>query len=353
MRLDALGWNPFFADHFQQFDAEGLLPGRVCAEHQHIYRVYTDRGELTATVAGRLRHHATGRQDFPAIGDWVAVRPFATEGKAVVEAILPRRSRFSRKVAGATTEEQVVAANVDTVFLVVGLDDDFNPRRLERYLLLAWDSAARPVILLTKADLHDDVSGMMSEASRVAPGVPVHAVSARTGRGLESLDPYLQRGETIALLGSSGVGKSTLINSLLGVERLRTREVRAQDGRGRHTTSHRELVVLPSGALVIDTPGMRELRLWDVSPAAQAAFADIEALAADCFFDDCRHESEPRCGVKAAVESGTLAASRLESYRKLQRELVILAERQDKLAAQDTKKRLRGVHRAQRKHKPR
>jgi len=281
------------------------------------------------------------------------LRLLPQEHRATIQAILPRRTRFSRKVAGGNTQEQVVAANIDTVFLAQGLDGDFNLRRLERYLLLAWDSGARPVIILNKADLCEDVEARVREVEGVAAGTPVHVMSAKLGEGLDEVQPYLAPGETVALLGSSGVGKSTLINRLLGVERLRTAEVRASDSRGRHTTTWRELILLPNGALVIDTPGLRELQLWDGGASARSVFPDIEALAADCHFRDCEHEQEPRCAVRLAAQEGHLAPERLESYRKLRREANYLASRQDQAAQLETKRKWRAIHRAARKHKQR
>jgi ribosome biogenesis GTPase len=351
--LEAYGWTPFFAEHFAFYAAQGLVPGRVSRDHQRIYRVYTEQGEAMATVAGRLRHHASSAREYPVVGDWVSLRPLVRERRTVIQAILPRISTFSRKVAGSLTGEQVVAANVDTIFLTQGLDDDFNLRRIERYLLLAWESGASPVIILNKADLCDDVPGMVRQVEAIAPGVPVHATSARRQEGFEPLTTYLVKGRTVALLGSSGVGKSTLINRLLGRDLLRTGEVRPEHSRGRHTTTHRELVLLPSGALVIDTPGLRELQLWEVAGGIDSAFADIDQLAALCHFRDCRHEGEPRCAVRQAVADGVLSAERLENYVKLRLESRYLAERQDQLAQIAKKHRWRTIHRTLRNFKPR
>jgi ribosome biogenesis GTPase len=237
---------------------------------------------------------------------------------------------------------------VDTVFLVSGLDDDFNPRRIERYLVTTWEGGATPVVVLNKADLHGDLTPFLDEVRRIAPEVAVHAVSCRTDRGLDALTAYLEPGRTIALLGSSGVGKSTIINRVLGVERQATREVRARDSRGRHTTSHRELIVLPSGGLLIDTPGMRELQLWETTTALDDTFADVQELSAGCHFRDCRHDTEPRCAVRGAVAEGRLAAGRLESYLRLQRELDALETRRNELLAAEQKRKDRALHKAMR-----
>jgi ribosome biogenesis GTPase / thiamine phosphate phosphatase len=352
MDLGSLGWDTHFETHFAPYAAQGLAAGRVTLEHQHIYRVHTGEREPLAHVSGRFRHRAAGRHEYPAVGDWVAVR--LREGhRALIQAVLPRKSRFSRKVAGSTTEEQVVAANVDTLFLMSGLDDDFNPRRIERYLVAAWEGGARPVVILNKADLVARVDPAIEEVRRVAPAVPVHAISCSTLEGLDALAPYTRPGQTIALLGSSGVGKSTLINRLVGSEVQRTREVRASDSRGRHTTTHRELVALPTGALLIDTPGMRELQLWDTTTSIGGTFEDIERLAPGCFFRNCRHDTEPRCAVRDAVERGELAAERLESYQRLHREQEALAVRQDERLQADQKRRTRIVQRSLRLYKPR
>jgi ribosome biogenesis GTPase len=350
--LDTLGWNAFFADRFAALGNPALVPGRIGVEHQHVYRVLTADADLLARVAGRLRHRAESRLDYPAVGDWVACRIAANDGTRI-EHVLPRKSRFARKVAGDRTALQVVAANVDTVFLTMGLDNDYSPRRLERYLALARESGASPAVVLTKADLSDDVPGRVAEIESVARGVPVHAVSAPRREGFEALRAYLMPGRTVALLGSSGVGKSTIINVLVGSDVQRTRDVRESDQRGRHTTTNRELIVLPDGGLVIDTPGMRELQLWDAAGGVEETFDDIRTLAPDCYFPDCTHGPEPRCAVRRAVEEGRLLPERLESYRKLQDELRSLAERQELLARQEKKRQDKIIHRAARKHQPR
>ena len=333
MTLTELGWNGEFAAAYETWRAKAHVhPGRVAIEFNQIFRVYVEDGELDAVTAGRLKHRARGRAELPAVGDWVAVRKRPEEDRGVIMGVLPRRSAFSRRAAGEVTGEQVVAANVDIVFVVMGLDRDYNVRRLERYLVMARESGAAPVILLTKPDLCSDLSAHLREVTSLAGDVIVHVVNAKRGEGLEQLRGDLGPGKTAALLGSSGVGKSTIINRLVGADVQRTREVRASDSRGRHTTTHRELVVLPAGGLIIDTPGMRELQLWDASESVRETFDDIEALAPDCHFADCRHRDEPRCAVKAAVAEGQVSADRLENYIKVQAELAELARQQEERA---------------------
>jgi len=277
-------------------------------------------------------------EELPAVGDWVAVRPVEGERKAVIEAVLPRRTAFSRKVAFQRTVEQVVAANVDTVFVVTAFGFDLSPRRLERYLAAAWDSGSSPVIVVNKVDTADDPSGELALIEPVAMGVPVHAVSAVSGDGLDELDAYLRVGSTVVLLGSSGVGKSTLVNRIAGSHILETADT-SEGGRGRHTTSHRELVPLPSGALLLDTPGMRELQLWAGEEVLDTTFSEIAEIAAECKFSDCSHTSEPGCAIRRALDDGTLAEERWTSYTKLQREIRALEIRKDaRLRSEQRKK---------------
>jgi ribosome biogenesis GTPase len=332
LNLQDLGWDDGFAAALQPHD--NCIAGRVSAQHRGEYDVLTEAGELRAHIAGRLRHDASSGADLPAVGDWVALRD------AVIQAVLPRRSAFARKVNLAAAEAQVLAANVDTVFVVTGLDDDFSPHRIERYLTLAWESGAMPALVLTKADLCDDPLALLLQAEQVALGAPAHVVSNVTGEGLDELAPYLGPAKTVALLGSSGVGKSSLANRLLGHEAQATKAL-AEDGTGRHTTVARQLIRLPGGALLVDTPGLREVQLWGADDGIDQAFADVDELAAGCRFNDCAHEQEPGCAVQAAIGEGSLPRERLESYRALQRELQRLAAKQDaRLRSEEKKKRV-------------
>lgn len=296
-----------------------LVAGRVVSESKGELRVWCEGRELAVTLSGRMQGRASGREALPAVGDWVALE-VTGDGRGVARALLPRRSAFVRRAAGHGGGAQVVAANVDVVLLVTGLDADFNVRRIERYLAAAWESGAAPVVVLTKADVCDDAAARAAEATAAAGRAPVVVVSALTGDGVEAVRAHLRPGETVAVTGSSGAGKSTLANALAGAEVQRTGAVRAHDHRGRHTTTRRELLVLPGGALLIDTPGMRELQLWDVGEGLDAAFEDVAELAARCRFGDCAHGREPGCAVREALASGALDRARYESWAKLRGE---------------------------------
>nr|WP_231633301.1 ribosome small subunit-dependent GTPase A [Numidum massiliense] len=346
--LATLGWNDFFAAQCADVDEQSYAVGRITLEHKRMYRIFSVYGELLGEVAGKFRFEAeaAGREHFPAVGDWVvfSVRP---EGRATIHRVLQRKSQFMRKVAGTTHEAQIVAANVDTVFLVNALNRDFNLRRLERYLVLAWESSAEPVIVLSKADLCADSEAKVAEVAAIASGVPIHVVSAHTNEGMAALTSHLGRGRTVALLGSSGAGKSTLVNAFAGEEVQQVNDVREGDDRGRHTTTYRELIVLPQGGLIVDTPGMRELTLWEADDGFSDAFADIEQLAEYCFFRDCRHEREPNCAVRQAITDGTLAAARYHNYVKLQREQMYLARREAQKAKLRGRKAVKKTRRNQ------
>jgi ribosome biogenesis GTPase / thiamine phosphate phosphatase len=327
--LHDLGWDDGWESQLEELDDEQLIAGRVAAQHRGAYVLWTELGELHAQLAGRLRHDL-------AVGDWVAARAHPS-GTTTIQAVLPRRTSFARKENLGGSVSQVLAANIDTVFVLTGLGEDLSARRVERYLTMAWESGAHPVVILTKADLGDVVDALR-ELHAVAVGVDVHAISNVTGEGVDELRAYVGPGTTAVLLGSSGVGKSSLLNRLAGREIMATRNV-AADGTGRHTTTHRELIRLPDGALVIDTPGLRELQLWTADDGFGSAFEDVEALAAECRFTDCAHTHEPGCAVLAAVDDGTLALDRLRSWRKLQRELESIAARSDRRLSAARKRR--------------
>jgi ribosome biogenesis GTPase len=345
--LANLGFGPALAAAFAPYSDSGLELGRVTAEHRGALVLRSEHEEIWADVPGRLRHRAASGADLPAVGDWVAFGRHPQAERATVESVLPRRTAFVRKAAGFESVEQVVAANVDIVFVVTSLVDDLNPRRLERYLALAWESGAEPVVVLTKSDLCGNVEAAVAQLGGVTFGVPAHVVSAVTGDGMDELTVHIAGGRTATLVGSSGVGKSTLVNRLCGSERLATGALRS-DGRGRHTTTHRELVVLDAGGCLIDTPGMRELTLWDAEEGLEQAFEDVEELAGGCRFTDCAHRTEPGCAVQAAIAAGTLDAGRLESFRHLQRELRYLEIRHDARARSDARKRWRALSKEQR-----
>lgn len=335
MSLEKFGWNLDFQGEFVRLAGPGAEPARITLADRDLFVVWTAAGEREAAACGRLRFE---EGDWPVVGDWVAL-----ESGARVASVLPRRTSFSRKVPGRVTREQVIAANIDVLLVVAGLDREFNPRRLERYLLLAQASGARPVIVLNKADLRADAAEAVAEAAGL--GAPIVLISALDGSGVSALEAHIGSGETAALTGSSGVGKSTLLNRLLGFDRQLTQEVRAGDSRGRHTTVRRELFLAPNGWLIIDTPGFRELQLWADADSVDLAFADIANLARQCRFRDCRHQGEPGCAV---ADSGVDPA-RLASYAKLQREAAHLERKQDQRAAQEEKRKIKRIHRAMRR----
>ncbi len=339
--IESLGWNDRLSSLYEPHAADGTVPGRVSVQHRGAYDVLTELGELRCEVARRLVHEAANTADLPVVGDWVVIAP-GSEESGTITAVLPRATKFSRKTAWQAAEEQVLAANIDVALLVASMNEDLNLRRLERYLILAWESGARPVVILTKADLHPAPEAAVAEVETIAGGVPVHAISSVTGTGLDDVTALLEPGLTAVLLGSSGVGKSTLVNTLAGEELLATQEIR-DDGKGRHTTTRRELIQLPTGALIIDTPGIRELQLWVADEGMDEAFEDVTELFADCKFSDCAHDTEPGCAVRAALADGTLAADRWDSYLKLQAELEHLERKLDKRAASEARKRWKAM----------
>jgi ribosome biogenesis GTPase / thiamine phosphate phosphatase len=343
--LEDLGWNAFFQDNYQVLKIPDSVPARVVSQSKGAFQVYCKYGEFSATVSGKMRYQAGEEYKDPAVGDWVIIKPLVDERKGIISAILPRKSKFSRKSAGDRSAEQIISANIDTVFIVNGLDGgrNFNLRRIERYLTLAWSSGAVPVIVLNKIDLCPDVNSRIRSVESIAPGVSVHPVSAREKTGLDALKSYLVKGSTAAFLGSSGVGKSALINALLGENRQETGEIRADDHEGRHTTTRRELILLPEGGMVIDTPGMREIQLWAGEEDLQGAFQDIESLAEGCRFSNCTHNAEPGCAVRSAIENGQFDPARMESYRKLQNELKYMAAKEEGSTRQFEKQRFKKI----------
>ncbi|MBK6403562.1 MAG: ribosome small subunit-dependent GTPase A [Holophagales bacterium] len=320
MPLTRFGWDPDFEALFENHAREGLVPGRVLTATREIYRLATPHGELAGELSGRLRFASDTPADLPAVGDWVAARAYPGDDLAVVDAVLPRRTALVRRAAGRRDEAQLLAANVDLLLVAAPLGGDLRARRIERFLALAREAGVPPAVVLTKADLVADPEATLAAAREIAGGAPVVAVSAVTGHGLENLSALLVPRATAALLGPSGAGKSTLVNALLGEERQATREIRDADRRGRHATTHRELFALPSGALLVDTPGLRELALWDAADGIAATFDEVSALAPSCRFRDCRHEAEPGCAVREAAGAGGLDAGRIAAWEKLRRE---------------------------------
>ncbi len=354
VKLKKLGFRSFFEQQLKELSEDKLknkVPGRVLLEHKHSYRVATEQGEWLATISGSYAFQSFSRTDYPAVGDFVLVEKMPGEDRAIIHHLFERSSKFVRKMAGFEIDEQIVAANVDVVLLVMSLNADFNVRRLERYLVAAWDSGATPVIVLTKADLCDQVNDYVQQVEAIAFGVEIMVVSAMTGEGLDAIRALLTEGRTAALLGSSGAGKSTLTNALLLEEKMHVSEIREDDARGRHTTTHRELVVLPTGACLIDTPGMRELQLMDQADSLNVSFSDINEFATNCQFRDCTHKKEPNCGVLSAIEDGALDEARLNSYFKLQKEIAYMEKKTNATAQLAEKRKSKQISKSIKKYK--
>lgn len=330
INIKKYGFSEVFLNEISQ-DSQ-LKPARVLSQEKSFYRIITDNGEKLAEISGKFRFHAATSSEYPAVGDFVLVNWNESGNSAIIESLLPRKSAFIRKAAGEPQQEQVIAANIDIVFLCMACNNDFNLRRLERYISIAWDSGAMPVVVLTKSDLCDGLENKLSEVSSVAFGVDVLVTTATEENGYKELLPFISEGKTIAFIGSSGVGKSTLINRLLGKEHLKTNGLR-NDDKGRHTTTRRELLLLPSGGMVIDTPGMRELGMWDNDAGIERTFKDIEEIASQCKFRNCTHINEPGCAIQEALETGDLQIDRWQSYQKLKAENNYLEDKESFMIA--------------------
>lgn len=353
-KLHDYGWNLLHEENFTSIIKERkspqYVPGRITLEHKRMYRVTTELGEWLSVCSGSMEYEATERRDFPAVGDWVVVEKMPGEERGIIHAILPRTSVFSRKVAGSTIEEQLIAVNVDIALLVMSMNKDFNARRLERYLVAAYDSGAVPIVVLTKKDISEDPLYYIEEARNIALGADVYEVSNVTGEGIHQLRELLQDGKTAALLGSSGVGKSSLTNALLDEQRMDVQHIRSDDDKGRHTTTHRELFTIPSGGVIIDTPGMREFQLWDHGEGLDTSFKDIEALTEACKFNDCKHRQEPGCAVQNALSTGELTEERYASYLKLQKELAYIEQKTNHHARKQAQNKRKNISKKLRKH---
>ena len=341
--LKKMGWNSFFEESFRPFQLEGLAPGRIITVQRNRYIALTETGETKVKVSGKFKFDATEKGSYPVVGDWVAIKKGITEEVGTIKKVLPRRNKFSRKVAGLTTEEQILVANIDMIWIVSGLDNDFNIQRIERYLTLASESRSKQVVILNKSDLCDNPEERREEVSKITQNTPIHILSAKLNQGLETLDQYLEEGKTIAILGPSGVGKSTILNKLLGVDHQEVGEVRETDGHGRHITAYRELFILPKGGMIIDNPGVREMQLWSKGEGLSEIFKDVEEIIQQCKFTNCNHENEPGCAVKEALDTGKLDPRRYAHYLKLKKEVEFLAIKQKQMVRRTEKIKWKGI----------
>lgn len=344
MDLKKFGFDAFVEKHLEYCQLEKLSIGRICAEYKEGYKLFSENDELTAVVSGKFRNDSKSREDFPAVGDWVLFEIVNEGEKAIIRKILPRKSKFSRKVAGKETQEQIIASNVDFAFIVCALNYDFNLRRIERYLSLIWQSGATPVIILSKTDLCTDVQTKIAEVENIAFGVDIHAISNISSDGINVLQKYFSNNKTVVLIGSSGVGKSSLINNLAKENVMNVSVLRSNIEKGRHTTTHKQMLILPDGGLIIDTPGIRELQLWDAENGISHTFSDIEEIIKFCKFNDCTHTNEPGCAVKKAIKEGLLDVDRLNNYLKVQKEQEYLTNRQTQSAAKVEKDKWKSIH---------
>ena len=347
--FEQLGWNNHFSQYFTPLQTQGFEVGRIAVENRNNYVVLSNCGELRGEVSGKLQYTAQSEAELPKVGDWVAMQVF--DEQAIIHEVLPRQTKFTRRAAGKVNEEQVIATNIDTLLIVQSADQNYNLRRLERYLVMAYEGNIEPVVVLSKVDLANDLPQKLQEISKVAPDVPVLMVSNQTTDGYKTLEDWLPLHETIAVVGSSGVGKSTIINHLLGESKQETQAIRSKDSKGRHTTTRREMYITSQGNILIDTPGMRELQLWENQEGLSQTFADIEALAEQCHFKDCKHIAEVKCAVLQAIEEGTLSEARYQSYLKLQRETAYLEASTDFIREKNERfKRIQKAYRQHMKH---
>ncbi|MEW6303667.1 MAG: ribosome small subunit-dependent GTPase A [Verrucomicrobiota bacterium] len=351
MKLEKLGWDSEWEARFSPFHEKGLAPGRVAVEDKHHYIALTSQGHLTAQVAGKVLHNAESTAALPKVGDWVALTPLPNEDKGVIHHVLPRKTKLSRKLPGREVEEQMLVANIDLVFIVQPLDREYNPRLVERHLIMVHEGGAQPVVVLNKTDLCPNLAQRLDDARGAAGDAPVVAASAKLGEGIEELQRFIKPGTTVVFVGASGVGKSSLINALYGDEVQATAEVRESDAKGRHMTTWREMIILPNGGLVIDTPGMREFQMWLADEGVQGTFTDIEEVGTRCHFRNCSHTVEKKCAVLAAVESGEITQERYNNYLKLRRELEFLEQAHTRHGYLERRRRTRVAQRAFEKFK--